>query len=172
MSGKFTQAVKLSLRLDAPVYFAIKDEATKEGLEAGEAIQRILTRHAINKELLSAESAEDYRLLWQLVDEAVQVAKKFCRDGDFSSDITLKTIEACMSKKDWAEGYERYVRDNPYKNGNPRKGPINKEIGFRIREGIGGRVKMVGGKAVKVAVNGSIIQSYTVMEQFDKSAFN
>jgi hypothetical protein len=48
---------------------------------------------------------------------------------------------------------------------------INKEIGYRIREGIGGiTIKAPDGKPAKKTVTGSIIQSFTPMESYTKSA--
>ena len=43
-----------------------------------------------------------------------------------------------MEKPDWVAGYREFVQDDIYKNGNPLKGAINRETGFRIRAGIGG----------------------------------
>ena len=34
-----------------------------------------------------------------------------------------------MKDEKWLDGYRRYVKDNIFKNGNPEKGPINREIG-------------------------------------------
>ena len=171
MSLENTQAIKLSLRLDAPVYAAIKVEASSEKRDVTEHIQRILTEHVIAKKLLEAAKAKEYQLMWSLVQRAVEMARKICRDGGFASDITHKTFQACMRDDNWAADYERYAQDNPYKNGNPRKGAINKEIGFRIREGIGGfTVKAPNGKPAKATVTGSIIQSYTPMENYTRSA--
>ncbi len=106
-----------------------------------------------------------------LVQRAVETARRICREGGFGPDITNKTFHACMEDKRWAADYECYVKDNPYKHGNPRKRQINKEIGFRIREGIGGQVtKLSNGKPAKTAVVGSIIQTFTPMESFKSDA--
>jgi len=171
MSDYDTQAVKLSLRVDASIYAAIKQEALAEKREVNEHIQRILAEHAISKKLLDEVKAKEYQLMWSLVARAVETARKICREGGFGSDITHKAIQVCMGDKDWAADYEKYVQDNPYKNGNPRKRPINKVIGYRIREGIGGfTTKAPDGKPAKVTVTGSIIQSFTPMENYTKSA--
>ena len=165
------RAVRLSLRLDATIYAAIKQEALTEKREVTEHIQRILAEHAIQKKLLDAAKAKEYVLMWSLVTRAVETARKICRDGGFGSDITFKAIQACMDDPKWAAEYEEYVQDNPYKNGNPRKTPINQEIGYRIRVGIGGiTTKAPDGKSAKATVTGSIIQSYTPMESYTESA--
>lgn len=171
MSGEYTQAIKLSLRLDAPVYAVIKQEALAEKREVIEHIQRIIVEYAIEKKLLEEEIAKEYQLMWSLVLQAVKVAREICRDGGFSKDIIYKALEACMNDKQWAVGYEEYVRDNPYKNGNPRKGPINRELGYQIKKGIGGSaVKAPDGKPEKETVTGSIIQSFTLLADYTKSA--
>ena len=69
----------------------------------------------------------------------------------------------------WAEAYRAYVKDDIYKNGNPEKGPINREIGFRVRAGIGGFVEKGEDKKPKqTKVLGEIIQSYTPMKDFNQ----
>jgi len=171
MSGSDTNAVKLSLRVDGPIYAALQQDARSEKREVTEHIQRILAEFVIAKKLLDAEKAKEYQLMWSLVARAVEAAQLICRNGEFGSNITYKAIQACMADKSWASDYEKYVQDNPYKHGNPRKGTINKEIGFRIREGIDGQViKTSDGKPAKVTVTGSIIQSYTPMKTFAQTA--
>jgi hypothetical protein len=158
-----SQAVKLSLRLDSPIHAALQKEGQSKGREIGEHIQRILTEHAIHQKLLDEATGLEYEMMWSLVHRAVETARRIWRDNGFTPDITLKTFQKCMEDKLWAADYESYVKDNPYKHGNPRKSPINKEIGLRIRKGIGGRVKLSNGKPVKTPVAGEIIQSYTPM---------
>jgi hypothetical protein len=171
MSDFNTDAVKLSLRLDSHVYAAIEQEALAERREVTEHIQRILAEHAITKKLVDAKKAAELQLMWSVVARAVETARKFCREGAFTSDITHKSTEACMADKAWAADYEKYVEDNPYKHGNPRKKRINQEIGLQIRKGIGGIIsKGPNGKPAKVTVTGSIIQSFTPMDDYDKSA--
>jgi hypothetical protein len=77
-----------------------------------------------------------------------------------------------MKDPEWVSGYREFVQDDIYKNGNPHKGVINREIGFRIRAGIGGEtVKGPDGKNVTAKVLGEIIQSYTPMADFDRAQF-
>jgi hypothetical protein len=165
------RSVKVSLRLDAPIYAAIKQEALTLRREVTEHIEQLLAEHAIEQKLLDEEKTKEYLLMWSLITRAVEKARKICREGGFGSDITYKAIQACMADKDWAEDYEKYVQDNPYKNGNPRKTPINQEIGYRIKQGIGGKViKASNGESKKETVTGSIIQSYTPMKTYDETA--
>jgi hypothetical protein len=166
-----SQPVKLSIRLDPRIYAAVQKEALAEGQELGEYIQRFFLDHAIHLNLLDKASSTELQMKQRLVDRAKETARRICREGGFGPDITDKTIRVCMADKQWAADYEFFVRDNPYKNGNPRKGSINKEIGFRIREAIGGIVvKASDGKPAKVQVADSIIQSYTPMVSFDSDA--
>ncbi len=170
MSAEYIKAMKTSLRLDAPLHAAITQDAQTENREFSEHVQRILIHYAIGKGLLTQEQIDDYELLWRLVDEAVRMARKICCDGGFGPDITYRTIRACMENESWAAAYEKYVRDNPYKNGNPRKGPINKELGFRIKESIGGTAVMTSkNRPAKVSVSDSIIQSYTLLEKHNEA---
>jgi hypothetical protein len=165
------QTAKLSLRLDARIYAAIQQEARVKGRETDEHIQRILTEHAIGQNLLDDATGKEIETKWSLVQGTVDTARRICREGGFARDIIHKAILECMADKRWAADYESFVKDNPFKHGNPRKGLINKEIGLRIRKGIGGKVTTLSdGKPSKVPVVGSIIQSYTEIETFESDA--
>ncbi len=165
------RAVKLSLPLAQSIHDALKQDATRNQREVTEHIQRILAEYAIDKKLIPQEDAARLQLMWRLVERAVEAAQRICRDGGFSPAITLNAIRACMEKPDWVAGYREFIQDDIYKNGNPLKGVINREIGFRIRAGIGGKVaKTADGKAATAKVLGEIIQSYTPMDAFDPKA--
>lgn len=166
-----SRASTVSIPLTPVIRSALMREAKEEQRELTEHIQRVLAEHVIKEKLLEKEEVDRLQLTWRLVDRAVEKAKEICRQGGFSSDITLDAIKACMKEEEWVAGYRRVVQDDIYKNGNPRKGPINREMGFRIRAGIGGRiVKGANGKAAVTKVLGEIIQSFTPMESFDPVA--
>ncbi|WP_439601848.1 hypothetical protein [Devosia sp.] len=169
MSDVLQPARKVSLRIDYPVFKAIEATAAEEGRDTGQQMQHILFEAV--KDRIDPGRLEDYRLLDSLVKRASVEAQRMCRNGEFGSDITLRVLTRCMSDAGWARDYETYVRDNPFKSGNPRKGIINKELGFAIREAINGTtIKTADGKNAKVSVSGSIIQSYTPMSGFDANA--
>jgi hypothetical protein len=106
------------------------------------------------------------------VARAVEVATQRCRAGLFASSITADTFHACAAEPAWAADYRAYVGDDIYKNGNPLKGGINREIGFRVRQAIGGEVmKDDAGRPVVAKVLGEVIQSYTPMADYDRSRF-
>lgn len=170
MAFEEPEAVKVSLRLDARIHAAIQNEGRVKGREVGEHIQRLLAEHAIEQKLLDDATVVEFEMKESLVQRAVDTACRIIRDGGFAPDITHKAFNVCMADPEWAADYEAHVKDNPYKHGNRRKGPINKEIGLRIRKGIGGRVKLSDGKPVKIPVVGSIIQSFTEMESFNSDA--
>lgn len=162
---------KLSMTLHTPVYEALEGEARDHRRDFYDHIQRVLAEHVIKTKSLPEEEAEMIELMWRLVDRAVEAAKEICREGKFDEDITLRAIQRAKEDQTWTAGYAAYVQDDIYKNGNPRKGPINREIGFRIREGIGGKVvKGLDGKSATKKVMGEIIQSYTPMASFDPEA--
>lgn len=158
------ETMKLSIRLDRPVYDAIAKEAKAADRTITEVVQSVLAEHACDVGSLDPKVIDDYRLMWGLIDEAVKKAHHIVQSQGLSSDITYKAIRACEADESWIKRYEKYVRDNPFKHGNPRKGTINKELGFRIVAGLGAfAAKKPDGKPVKVPVNGSIIQSYTAI---------
>lgn len=162
---------KLSMTIQTAVRLALESEAQSLGRDFYEHIQRILSEHAMGAGHLSLEDEKDIRLMWSLVERAVEAAKQICHEGGFNEDITLRAIERAKKDPKWSQDYEAYVRDDMYKNGNPRKGPINREIGFRIREGIGGAIqKDSTGKPISKKVLGEIIQSYSAMKSFDPKA--
>lgn len=129
---------KLSMTLHAPVYEALETEAHDHRRDLHEHIQRVLAEHVIKTNSLPGKEAAMIELMWSLVDRAVNAAREICRENKFDEDITLRAIKRAKEDPQWIEDYAAYVQDDIYKNGNPRKGPINREIGFRIREGIGG----------------------------------
>ena len=162
---------KLSMTIFTSVYQALETEAEQTGRELHEHIQRILGEHVIRNQTIAAEEARRIELMWSLVDRAAEVARDLCRNGEFDRDITLKAIKRCMEDRQWVDDYAAFVKDDIYKHGNPLKGPLNREIGFRIRAGIGGTV-VTGpdGKKATQKVLGEIIQSYTLMESYDPEA--
>ncbi len=165
-----SQTVKISIRLDGPIYAALQTEGRGKGRDIGDHIQRILADHVIDQKLMDEATGIEYAMKESLIDRAVDTAIRIIREGRFGPDITYKTFGECMENKQWAEDYEAYVQDNPYKHGNPRKSPINQDIGSRIRKAIGGKVTKLDGKTAKTPVTGSVIQSYTPMVSFNSDA--
>lgn len=165
-------SVKYTVPFTQPVNAGLLAAASAERMEPTEIIQRATTNYLIEKGFIPGPEAERIKLFWRLVDQSVVAAQKLCQDGEFASSITLDAIRVCMKDPAWVDGYRSYIGDDVYKNGNPEKGPINREIGFRIRAGIGGEVqKTAEGKAATVKVLGEIIQSYTPMANYDRATF-
>ncbi len=171
---------KHTVPFTSAVNAALLRAAAAERMEPTEIIQRATINSLIKHGFIEKGEADRIKLYWALVDRAVRAAQDICRAGRFKSSITLDAIRDCMedpAKLDgqpysWTEGYRAYVKDDIYKNGNPEKGPINREIGFRIRAGIGGLVEKGSDGKPKIAkVLGEIIQSYTPMADFDQVAF-
>lgn len=141
-------------------------------MEPTEIIQRATIRSLIANGYIEETEADRIELYWRLVDQTVVAAQTLCREGKFSSSVTLDAILRCMADPVWLDGYKSYVKDDIFKNGNPLKGPINREIGFRIRAGIDGITeKGPDGKAKTAKVLGQIIQSYTPMADYDRTTF-
>jgi hypothetical protein len=167
-----TNPIKYTVPFTAAVNRGLLLAAKTERMEPTEIIQRATINRLIDAGYLSESDAARIRLFWRLVDRTVIAAQNICRDGGFRSSITLDAIHLCMKDPAWLHGYKVYVKDDIFKNGNTEKGPINREIGFRIRSGIGGVTeKGADGKAVTVKVLGEIIQSYTPMADYERAAF-
>jgi hypothetical protein len=172
--------IKYTVPFTFAVNAALLRAAGAERMEPTEIIQRATINSLIKDGYIEKVEADRIKLFWVLVDRAVQAAQDICRDDQFKSSITLDAIHVCLKDPtklsgqpySWIEGYRAYVKDDIYKNGNPEKGPINREIGFRIRAGIGGIVEKGEDKKAKIVkVLGEIIQSYTPMADFDREAF-
>lgn len=146
--------------------------AKTKRMEPTEIIQHATIESLIEDGYIGKTDADRIKLFWHLVDQTVAAAQGICREGGFSSSITLDAIHECMKDPAWLDGYRVYVKDDIFKNGNPEKGPINREIGFRIRAGIDGVTEIgADGKAKTIKVLGEIIQSYTAMTDYDRQTF-
>lgn len=171
-NGRAVTPFKYTVPFTSAANAGLMIAAKTERMEPTEIIQRATMRSLIKDGYINEKDAERIELFWRLVDQTVEAAQSICRDGGFSSSITLDAIHLCMKKPAWLDGYRQYVRDDIFKNGNPEKGPINREIGWRIRAGIDGVTeKGADGKAKTTKVLGEIIQSYTPMASYDQVTF-
>lgn len=172
MSATETKPVKYTVPFTKAFAAALNAAAKKAHTEPTEVIQRATINFLIDGGFIKEPDAERILLFWSLVDRAVAVARKRCREGKFASTITLDSFRVCMEDPAWLTDYKKIIKsEDPYRHGNPEKGPINREIGFRIRAAIGAVVdKDADGKNKTVKVLGEVIQSYTPMVSFDPEA--
>jgi len=165
------KAIKQTIPFGLPLHNALMAEAATLRREFTEHVQHLLYEHAIEKGFLVGEDVLRIKLFWELVDDVKEAAKDLCRAGKFARSITKDAIDICLRNDGWVAKYKQYVKDDIFKHGNPLKGHINREIGARVRQGIGGEVELgADGKAINVKVVGSIIQSYTPMSDYDPKA--
>jgi len=165
--SKDTNVNRIGLYMESQLHAALQKDADAHGRDLTDHVLRILGDYAVEKGLLSDEDAAEHVLKSSLVDRAAEEARRLCREGQFSEDITLNAIDACMQDLGFVTDYEAYIEGNAYAHGNPRKS-INMDIGHAIKAAIGGEVKRnADGKPVKVPVQGKVIQSYTRMESYD-----
>jgi hypothetical protein len=163
--------IKYTIPFISVVNAALLRAAAAERMEPTEIIQRATINSLIKDGFVEEADADRIKLFWALVDRAVQAAQDICLAGRFASSITLDAIHDCMQDPaklagqpyNWTDGYRAYVRDDIYKNGNPEKGPINREIGFRIRAGIGGEVEKSDDKKPKTTKVPTSISSKVTM---------
>lgn len=83
------KSIKLSLPIPPAIHAALEREAKAERRELTEHIQRILSEHAINSQLVEPSEARRTTLTWKLVARAVDEAQEICRSGRFDSAVTL-----------------------------------------------------------------------------------
>lgn len=164
------KVTKHTLTLPDGVYEALETSAEKQGIEPNVLIQDLIVEHVIAAGTLDKATQEQIQAYKWLVAKAVEHAKERCREGNFSPSLTAETFKACTEDPEWAAKYRFYVQDDIFKSGNPRKGPINREIGYRIRHAVGAQVeKDAKGTTVLKKVVGQVIQSYTPFTSFDPS---
>lgn len=164
MSDKPTldKVSKHTLTLADGVYGALQISAERANLEPNDLIRDLILDRVIADGTLDEKTTKQVQTYKWLVVEAVKLAKQMCSDGTVKPSLTADVFEALAQNKDWAEQYEFYVQDNMYKSGNPRKGPINREIGYRVRAAVGAAVeKDANGVTAIRKPTGLIIQTYT-----------
>jgi hypothetical protein len=166
---------KISVPLPPAAERALQKAALETSREPSDIILRELVRWLIEHGFLTGQDADNSRMIFELVDDAVAAAQAICRAGGFDEAITLHAIQACCKQPAWLKKYAALVggQENVYKSGVPAKGNVNRELGFRIRAGIGGvTVKLADGKTnATKRVTGEIIQSYTPMAAYAQDRF-
>lgn len=159
---------KHTLTLADGVYAAVLKSAELVLLDPMDFIRDLVVERVIADGTLDEATTKQVQAYRWLVAEAVASAKQVCKAGNFSPSLTADVFAGLSKRKDWADQYEFYIQDNMFKSGNPRKGPINREIGYRIRAAIGAVVeKDEAGATVMKKVTGNVIQSYTPFVSFD-----
>jgi hypothetical protein len=168
----FVDPVKRSVVMPSRLDQALVELAAAQNRDANAYVVQVLEDHAVSVGALAPEHGGEVAAFWSLVDRVCDSAKELCRQGAFVPEITLKAIQHRIeSDPDWVADYRRHVGDDIYKTGNPRKGPINREIGSRVKKAIGATIREdEPGKPAKLKVLGSIVQSVTLMESFDPDA--
>ena len=157
---------KLSISLNTAVHADIEAISATQKMDLNEVIQRALADFAWKEGALDEEDYKELKMTRELIDQAVQTALDICDRDGFRSDITYEAIKTCKQDERWVETYKTLVGGDIYRNGNPRKGAINRQIGFRIRFATEARPRLSSnGRPENVKVTGEIIQSYTPLER-------
>lgn len=156
---------KHTLTMLDSLWAALRKSAAKEGRDPSELIVDLIEKRVIADETLDDYTKRRLRLRDQILDGVVEAATAIKEAGNFAESITHDAIALCLADPAWRHAYAEYVEDDIYKAGNPLKGPINREIGYRVRRAMNGDVikDKATGKPLNVKVLGSIIQSYTPM---------
>jgi hypothetical protein len=155
------------ISLTESVWGALKASAERRGVEASELMQKVLIDFLLKEDTLAADAREDILSHRWLIERVVETAKALCRTGSFAPSLISDAIAKCEVDPEWALRYTKYVRDDMFKHGNPRK-EINREFGWYIRRAVGGQVVKKGdGKPSVKPVNGHVFQSYTELGSFD-----
>ena len=159
-------ATTLSISFPAPLFRALQQAITAHACDASFVVHRALVPHLAREGFLPEEEKRRFELFWKLVGHVVLQAQKIAKDGTFPESITLDAISAAMKDEWWVAGYRDYIGTDIFRSGVPEKGPLNREIGFRVKQALGAQVKKeASGKTANTKVLGSVIQSYTPLLQ-------
>ena len=157
-----TNSTTLSVSVPAAIYRAVQQAMASQACEASLIVQHALVLYLGNKGFLPEEEKRRFELFWKLVEHVVKKAREIAKDGIFPETVTLDAINAALKDDWWVTGYRDYIGTDIFRTGVPEKGPLNREIGFRVKEALGAQVrKDPGGKTANTKVLGSVIQSYT-----------
>ncbi len=157
-----TGSTTLSISLPASIYRAVQRAMAARVCEASLIVQRALVPYLQGEGFLPEEEKRRFEFFWKLVWHVVEKAKEIAKNGTFPESVTLDAINAAMKDDWWVTGYRDYVGTDIFRTGVPEKGPLNREIGFRVKEALGAQVKKdPSGKTANTKVLGSVIQSYT-----------
>ncbi len=125
----------------------------------------------IDMDFLKFWDSERSELKQRVIARVVENARKICRAGKFDRDLTLRAIQQCKEEGPWLADYTRYVGGSIYQHGNHLKQEINREIGRRVRVGVGAKVvTRSNGRPAQEDIADEIIQSYTPFASFDPAA--
>ncbi len=156
--------MSISVSLRPAVNAALTAAATAENKDLTDYVTDILERHALDGPFMTEQDKSDLELLHSLTERVVETAVRLVAEGQFRDSITADSIAICEQDEKWLADYRKYVRDEPYKNGNSRKGNINPNFGYWVKKSLGAKSKMKDKKAENRKVLGSVIQSYTPLE--------
>jgi hypothetical protein len=164
--NRTTKIYSVSLNLELAQ--AVERAASKDGLSAGLKIAEIVESHFLhpdNRELAEDTKADLLLLRW-LRDKAIDKMIAIRDAQGFSSDITLKTFQACQNDQEWLHRYETYIRGHAVVPGNPRKTNANQTIGSRIKSKLGASdLSDASGKPLRGrAPGGTVIQTYQLLK--------
>ena len=102
----------------------------------------------------------------RLVAQVADAAREICRTDRFGPNITLHAIQACVEDPEWRAAYARIVGGDIYQTGNDLKQQINREFGRSVKAAIQAHVqKDERGRRIRRAVEGEVIQSYTLLKK-------
>lgn len=156
----------LNVTLSAPVQAVLENQASASNLRASDYATRLIEDRLAELGLLDEETTADISLARSLIDRATEEARRLVDEEGFRSSITFDTIQSVTADPQWLRDYAKLVRDDPFKTGSPLKQTINQNLGYFIKKVLGAKsVEGPNGRPANVKVKGSIIQSYTPLEQ-------
>jgi hypothetical protein len=159
------EAVKLSMRIDAPLWRAWTEISKRAGYDPIDNMRMMMISEVTKADPPVLEDEESARLkrLDRLIRKVVEIAVAMFRNGEFTPDLTLHVFQRAIADDAFRKDYiDQIGGADPYAHGNPLK-EVNRELGWRIKNAIPVEVvKDSGGKPVEVRnLKGQVIQSYT-----------
>ena len=145
---------------------ALVEAATAKGVTASALTAEVVENFLLEGGFVEPAAAADLLLLRALRDDAIDKLHHLVSTEGFSADITRRTFQACQDDAAWLANYRTYVRDDPYRTGNPRKTNANQTIGSRIKSELQAVdvIDEFGKPARGRAPVGMIIQTYQMLQ--------
>ena len=164
--------VKLSMRIDSPLWAAWSELARRAGYDPIDYMRMMLIAEVVKADPPVLEPEENRRLqrLDRLIRKVVKIATEMFHNGEFSPEITLRVFQRAMQDQVFLADYMAHIGGaDPYLHGNPLK-EVNRELGWRIKNSMPVEVvKGEDGKPVERRnLKDQVIQSFTLLKLRDE----
>jgi hypothetical protein len=157
---------KVAFWLKGSVHAVLARLAQEARMEPTAYMQRILTKHAAESDLMPERERREIDLSESLIERAIQRAREIDEGGGFSEDFVLTVFDSLVSDRDWRKDYEEAIGGEASESGLPGKSPLNMYLGWYIKNAIAAEpIYGSDRKPRRRQVKEKPIQSYTLLQR-------